>query len=182
MRDSFTYKLVGEHRSRSDGVVELIPDPTFTYEIKNTGVVEKLIHFGVPLIGAALLLSPWLRRFYVPSGMPSYHKLFPQGSSPLIDHLLSTESTEFVHHGASVSRYDKTAVLKAWPAPYHKLRVCADKLHMHGFENCSICHKCCETMVILELLGATTNYNNFSSKKLTPIDYLRWGVFTHLNP
>jgi hypothetical protein len=57
-RDSFTYNLVKEHRSRSDGVVELIPDPTFTYEIKNTGVVEKLIHFGVdlnrPILGLLL--------------------------------------------------------------------------------------------------------------------------------
>jgi hypothetical protein len=161
--------------------LELIQASTNAFQFSEFRV-NWTMFFGVPLIGAALLLGPWLRRFYVPSGMPSYHKLFPQGSSPLIDHLLSTESTEIVHHGASVSRYDKTAVLTAWPATYHKLRVCADKLHMHGFENCSICHKCYETVVALELLGATTNYDNFSSKKLTPIDYLRWGVFTHLNP
>jgi hypothetical protein len=49
VRDRFTYQLVREHRSRSDGLVELIPDPTFTYELRDTGVAEKLRLFGVDL-------------------------------------------------------------------------------------------------------------------------------------
>ncbi|MBI5352643.1 MAG: polysaccharide pyruvyl transferase family protein [Chloroflexi bacterium] len=48
-RDRFTYQLVQEHRSRTDGLVELIPDPTFTYEFRNTNVAEKLRSLGVDL-------------------------------------------------------------------------------------------------------------------------------------
>ena len=48
-RDRFTRQLVGEYRSRSDGLVELIPDPTFTYEFRDTHVAEKLRSLGVDL-------------------------------------------------------------------------------------------------------------------------------------
>ena len=46
-RDRFTYELVREHRSRSDGLVERVPDPTFTYEFRDTGVASKLKSLGV---------------------------------------------------------------------------------------------------------------------------------------
>jgi len=48
-RDRFTYQFVQEHRSRTDGLVELVPDPTFTYEFKNTGVAEKMKSLGIDL-------------------------------------------------------------------------------------------------------------------------------------
>ncbi len=134
------------------------------------------IFFGAPLIGCAMLLAPWLTRFYVPSSMLSYLKLIPQGSHPLIDHLLSTETTEIVHHGAAINRYDKLDKLVHWPVTHHKLRVCADKLRLAGLSNCSACHKCYRTMTLLELLDALPNYKNFS-KKMSPVDYLRWGIF-----
>jgi hypothetical protein len=112
------------------------------------------IFFGAPLIGSAMLLAPWLTRFYLPSSMLSYLKLISQGSHPLIDHLLSTETTEIVHHGAAINRYDKLDKLVHWPVTHHKLRVCADKLRLVGLSNCSACHKCYRTMTLLELLDA----------------------------
>jgi len=133
------------------------------------------IFFGAPLIGCAMLLAPWLTRFYVPSSMLSYLKLIPQGSHPLIDHLLSTETIEIVHHGAAINRYDKLDKLVHWPVTHNKLRVCADKLRLAGLSNCSACHKCYRTMTLLELLDALPNYKNFS-KKMSPVDYLRWGI------
>lgn len=136
---------------------------------------------GPPLIGAAMLMSPFLRRFYMPSGMPSYLQLVPQASSPLIDHLLSTESLEVVHHGASVNRVQKLAVLTQWPATYHRLRVCSDKRRLHGLQNCSSCHKCYRTTTILSIYNALPNYKNFD-QRLSVFSYLRWGLMTLLDP
>ena len=182
LADGENYRSSAEPYARifKDLGLELIQASTNAYQFSEFRI-NWTMFFGTPLIGAALLLGPWLRRFYVPSGMPSYLKLFPQGSSPLIDHLLSTEGTEIVHHAASVSRYDKLATLTKWPATHHKLRVCSDKSHMHGLVNCSDCHKCYRTMTLLELLDALPNYDNFT-KKMSPRAYLRWGALTHLNP
>ncbi len=49
VRDRFTYELVQKYRSRSDGLVEMIPDPTFTYESVDSGVVSKLQSLGIDL-------------------------------------------------------------------------------------------------------------------------------------
>ncbi|MBT7774573.1 MAG: polysaccharide pyruvyl transferase family protein, partial [Anaerolineae bacterium] len=48
-RDHFTYELVKKHRSRTDGLVEMIPDPTFTYKFVDTDVVSKLQLLGIDL-------------------------------------------------------------------------------------------------------------------------------------
>lgn len=146
--------------------------------------IDMVLSDGPPLIGAALLMSPFLRRFYTPSGMSSvkssYLKIVPSGTNPLCDHLLSTETLEVVHHGASVQRFDKLNVLVDWPVTHHHLRVCADKQRLYGLQNCSSCHKCYRTTTILSILNALPNYHNFS-QKLSPGAYLRWGLFTHLN-
>ena len=163
-----------------DHGMELIHASTNAYQFSEFRI-NWTMFFGAPLIGAALLLGDRMQRFYIPSGMPSYLDLFPQGSHPLIDHLLSTESTEVVHHGASLGRYEKLEALVSWPATFNKIRVCSDKLKMHGVENCSACHKCYRTMAFLELLDALPNYRNFSGR-MRPVDYLRWGALTHLNP
>ncbi|MBG7609668.1 MAG: hypothetical protein IZT55_02255, partial [Anaerolineae bacterium] len=179
--DEVNYHTVAEHYSLlfEQSGLELLQAATNAYQFSEFRVSWPMF-FGAPTIGAALLLAPWLQRFYVPSGMPSYRNLFPQGSSPLIDHLLSTENIEIVHHGASVSRYDKTVTLTDWSATYHKLRVCSDKKHNQGWDNCCACHKCYRTMFVLELLDATSNYNNFA-KRIGPGSYLHWGLRTHLN-
>ncbi|MDH5561925.1 MAG: polysaccharide pyruvyl transferase family protein [Deltaproteobacteria bacterium] len=58
VRDHFTYQLVQKYRSRRDGLVEIIPDPTFMYDFRNTNVVAKLKSLGVdlnrPILGVLL--------------------------------------------------------------------------------------------------------------------------------
>lgn len=57
-RDQFTHEFVQKLRTRSDGIVEKVPDPTFLYKIKNTGVGEKISALGVdlarPILGLLL--------------------------------------------------------------------------------------------------------------------------------
>jgi hypothetical protein len=159
--------------------IELITAATNAYQFAEFRIAWTLF-FGPPLIGAALLLSPLLRRFYIPSGIP-YPLFISHGSSPLVDHHQSTEQLEVIHHGAWMSRLEKLEVITQWPATYHQLRVCTDKERQNGIENCSACDKCYRTITGLVTLDALPNYKNFS-QKLTFLDYLRWGLIEDLNP
>ncbi|MBI9043694.1 MAG: hypothetical protein JEZ06_04365 [Anaerolineaceae bacterium] len=159
--------------------LELIPAATNAYLFSEFRI-DWTIFFGVSLIGAALLLSPWMQRFYVPSGQTSYQNLFPQGSSPITDHLLSNEATDIVHHGTTISRFDKINTLVQWPVTHHRIRVCSDKRSLSSVNNCSVCHKCYRTMIYLELLNANQFYDNFK-KKMSVVDFIRWGTIKPLN-
>lgn len=159
--------------------LNLILASTNAYQFSQFRVDWSLFH-GAPLIGAALLLSPFLKRFYVPAGFV-YDELIPQGSSVLIDHLLSTESLDIVHHGASTNRFEKIATLTKWPLTYQHLRVCANKHQSSELKNCSRCHKCIRTKVALSILNALPNYTSFSPE-LSLGDYFRWGFQTHMSP
>ena len=179
--DEINYQLVAESYNKLFETLglELIRVGTNAYHFSEYRI-NWLMFQGVPLIGASLCLGNLLHRLYMPSGMPSYRMMFPAGSHPLIDYLLSTENLEIVHHGASVDRIEKTATISNWPITYHKLRVCSDKVRIQGWNNCCKCHKCYRTMVILDLIGMLSRYNNFS-RRMTPIDYLRWGALKQLN-
>ena len=175
-----TYKAIAKKYSMlfRDLGLDLILASTNAYQFAEFRIDWSLF-FGPPLIGAAMLLSPYLRRFYVPSGL-SYNELAPQGSTALTDHLLSTDSLEVVHHGASTNRFDKVSTLTSWPITYHYLRVCANKHQPNGLKNCSACHKCYRTMAALSVLNALPMYSTFAAK-LSLGDYFRWGFQTHMN-
>ena len=160
--------------------LDLIQAETNAYKFSEFRIDWKVFH-GVALIGTALCLSPLIRQFYVPSSFSSYNNLAPFGSTPVIDHLLSTENLGVVHHGASKQRVDKTMALASWEITHHKIRVCSSKTNINGLNNCGTCHKCYRTMVSLEILDALHLYNNFPGK-MTPFAYLDWGLRTHLDP
>jgi hypothetical protein len=65
-RDRFTHEMVQKHRTRSDGLIERVPDPTFLYEIRQTGVAVKLASMGVdlhrPILGLLLFGQEHLSR------------------------------------------------------------------------------------------------------------------------
>ena len=46
-RDRFTHQMVQNYRTRSDGLVQRVPDPTFLFKISRTGVADKLSEIGV---------------------------------------------------------------------------------------------------------------------------------------
>jgi hypothetical protein len=176
---NFQAAAQGYQQLLQDMGVELIQAATNAFLFSEFRIDWVYFH-GAPMIGAAMLMSPFIKRYYIPSGYPSFTKLVPNGVSPLTDHLLNTESLDIIHHGAETSRFEKISVLVNWPATHHRLRVCADKQRLDVFENCSSCHKCYRTMTILTILDSMGEYKNFS-KKLTFRDYLRWGFLTHLN-
>jgi len=158
--------------------LELILASTNAYQFAEFRVDWALFN-GAPLIGAALLMSPLLQRFYIPS-WTRYNEITPQGTSPLTDHLLSTDYLDIVHHGGSTSRFEKISILIHWPDTYDLLRVCSKKQQSAELKNCSACHKCYRTMVSLSILNALPKYSTFD-QKLSLGDFFHWGIQTHMD-
>jgi len=75
-RDRFTEDLVARYRTRKTGLVGRVPDPTFLYDIKPTGVKDKLSQIGVtfdrPILGILLFghdsLSQVIKSHYESKG------------------------------------------------------------------------------------------------------------------
>lgn len=138
--------------------------------------------FAAFVTAAALALGRLFARFYVPS---SYNftllGMFPDGSHPMLDHLLSTETMETIHDGAHLTRVEKTVAISSWPATYDRLRVCFGATGVQAdsgaVANCCICEKCVRTMVTLDLAGALGSYRCFPRRlersRIWGCDY-RW--------
>lgn len=114
--------------------------------------------YGAFLLSNALLLQGLLRRCYVPSGVE--YADTAEGSHPLTDHLLSTETLEVIHDGAWATRVEKTMALATWPATYDHLYVCFGR-EDEPLQNCCRCEKCIRTMVALDLAGVLDQYSTF---------------------
>jgi hypothetical protein len=78
------------------------------------------------------------------SSEPYDSLVFPWGSNPITDHLLSSATMEVVHDGAAFGRAGKIAAIAGWRAGCDNLRVCWQGEHRGG--NCGRCEKCQRTM------------------------------------
>ncbi|MBL0712097.1 MAG: hypothetical protein JJV98_00215, partial [Desulfosarcina sp.] len=118
--------------------------------------------FGMPLAAAAMVLGNMFARFYIPASY-QYRHLVPDGSHPILDHLLSTETMQMIHDGASASRVAKTIAIAAWPDTHSRLRVCFRGARYNPglsvFENCGTCEKCIRTMIPLEVTGLLSKFS-----------------------
>lgn len=76
---------------------------------------------------------------------------------PLAFHLFSTEGLYCVSTGGQMSRVEKTRMIADFEPSYRFLNVCVDPAY-EG-RNCSVCFKCCRTLMTLELLGVSERYS-----------------------
>jgi hypothetical protein len=72
------------------------------------------------------------------------------GTHPLTDPLMSTSRTTFIHYGAAVSRFEKTAFIASSELVRRHLHVCWEDA---SDRNCGRCEKCYRTQITLDLLG-----------------------------
>jgi hypothetical protein len=138
--------------------------------------------FAAFVTAPALALGGLFSRFYLPSSYKfTLLKLFPDGSHPMLDHLLGTESMETIHDGGHLTRVEKTVELTRWPETHDLLRVCFGATGVRedtgAIANCCRCEKCVRTMLALELAGALPHYRCFAlpleRKSIWNADY-RW--------
>lgn len=117
---------------------------------------------GPALAAAALALGPGLRTVLI-AASSGYRDLRPWGSHPLVDPLLSTSATRFVHDGAGIRRLDKLREVCRSESALSVLRVCWES---ETEENCGRCLKCSRTLLGLELLGARGRAPTFAHVRL----------------
>lgn len=70
---------------------------------------------------------------------------------PILLPLLSTESLELIPDGTQYTRVEKTLRILNYMPVYKYLNVCVSGDDTH--ENCSICNKCCRTIMTLNSVG-----------------------------
>ncbi|OMH38060.1 hypothetical protein [Motiliproteus sp. MSK22-1] len=105
-------------------------------------------HFcGAGLGSIALLLG--FRHTLIPASQP-FVNLYPDGSTPVADHLFSSEATQIYYDGGLI-RHEKIQYLATQPEAMALLRVCWQD---NGY-NCGHCEKCLRTMLILRIFDIT---------------------------
>lgn len=70
---------------------------------------------------------------------------------PILLPLLSTESLELIADGTQYTRVEKVKNIVNYEPVYRYLNVCVSGEDTH--ENCSICSKCCRTLMALDSIG-----------------------------
>jgi hypothetical protein len=151
--------------------VELIPCATNLHYFSSGLLTWGIAHGGV-ITGSGLVLDGWAANLLVSSSY-SLDGLIPWGSSPMIDHLLSTETLKVIHYGAAASRIDKVYAISGWQPAQNFLRVCVDEAHRLGTSNCSRCEKCIRTMSMLEICGTLSSFKTFK-QPFRKGDIYRW--------
>ena len=103
-------------------------------------------------------------QFYIPSSYTA--ATYPKwGTHPSLDHLLSSETLKFVHHGTEANRVRKLELIAHCPESYSRLRVCW--IQDIGLKNCGECEKCVRTLVALDILGRLSFYSTFARGALS---------------
>lgn len=125
---------------------------------------------GIPFVlshslrnsACALFLQSLIKNYYYASAF-TYDNINTKNISdiasldPVILHLLSTENIEIVASGAQHSRVEKTSIVSDFSISKCMLNVCVAP---NRISNCSVCWKCCRTLLTLELLGKIQEYKN----------------------
>jgi hypothetical protein len=152
--------------------VDLVPCATNVRSFTE-GLFKWIYSHGAGLISTGLALSGLLKRLYVASSF-NYRSLVPWGSSPLLDHWLSTETLEIVHYGAGYRKPEKIKIVANWEPAFSYLRVCPTTEPIEAV-NCERCAKCLEIKAMLEMEDALGKFDTFPHP-LTPGDYIRWAI------
>lgn len=98
---------------------------------------------GAAVVGALSNFKGLAGTCLVGSTRPYDSLVVPCGSSPVIDHLLSSIDFKVIHDGASHSRTQKVAEIIEWKDGCDNLRVCWVGDRQGG--NCGTCEKCLRT-------------------------------------
>lgn len=84
--------------------------------------------------------------------------LFPWGSHPLTDPLLSSSGLRVLHDGAAFDRVEKTGLIARHEVSRSRLHVCWQQ---GAASNCGCCAKCVRTMATLSLFGVSARECGF---------------------
>jgi len=122
---------------------------------------------GPALAAVAHLLSPLLSRVYIATSNTYLSLGLKWGSHPILDHLWSSESLEFIHDGCEATRVEKVSLISEYDVALQSLRVCWK--NPNSVYNCGRCEKCLRTMISLKINNALNRCTTFDE----PLDIRR---------
>lgn len=113
-------------------------------------------------ISAALLLQPWLGKYYLASGYRYLDDIVLKSpdiakADPILAPLLSTERQEIIAEGGQFDRIEKVWNIADSPFARNWLNVCT--VDTPTARNCSACEKCVKTLFPLELVGKLDGFS-----------------------
>jgi hypothetical protein len=122
-------------------------------------------------IAFVYLLSNLVKRFYHPTD-GDYVEV--NRADPDYSAFLSNETFDVINHTVQKTRFQKVEAISQWRPAHKNLRVCLKWDKQKVDINCSECHKCLSTMVLLEMTGAYEKFTTFKQPypKNTLIRYL----------
>lgn len=109
------------------------------------------ITFGAGLASCLMLLQGRFGEGLIASGYSYKNFSAPDGSNPLSDWMMSSDSFRIIHDGAAFYKADKLRAISAWPEAMKHLRVCYEGERLD--RNCCRCQKCVWTILTFRMLG-----------------------------
>lgn len=150
--------------------VPFVPVDTNIHEIVPTEFVKTYItlNASVPLV----LQNHFKKYFYASSYKNEdcgVNKTDIVGRfDPIAFHMLSTETLDCISTGGQLSRVEKTKLVAGYEISRRFLNVCINE-SSEG-KNCSICIKCCRTLLTLDLFGLAWQYSEvFDLKRFAEV-------------
>ena len=138
---SFATARDAAQRSLSEVGLSLLAIRTNFQEIVRTNWEHQ---FAAAVVSAMQFCKGECGIALIGSSEPYDSLVFPWGSNPITDHLLSSATMKVVHDGAAFGRSAKIAAIADWQTGCENLRVCWQGEHHGG--NCGRCEKCQRTM------------------------------------
>ncbi len=119
------------------------------------------IGWGAAMLSPAQMLGRWLTDVLISSSGYGI-QVPPHGSHPLLDGLYSTAAVRARHALPFLGRFEKLALVAAWPEGLEALDVCLRiDTPEEGSANCGACAKCVRTMLGLVALGRLAEARQF---------------------
>ena len=145
--------------------LDFIPVDTNVHNFHPWGHLESSTFVST---SAALFMQPCIRRYYLSSSGHNYAqimKFIGTGGEfkdlamldPMLLPMLSTETLDMIADGTELDRIEKTRIISTYEPTRRFLNVCAAKDTVDT--NCSMCYKCCRTLLNLEILGKLEDYS-----------------------
>ena len=121
---------------------------------KELGLQDWHDSFAIELAACLHMYSHEFRYGLIGSSEPYNTMVFPWGSTPVTDRLMTGDLMAIIHDGAGYSRTDKVAELAKHPTACKVLKVCWEGAD--GSENCGHCEKCTRTRLNFLAAGHAT--------------------------
>lgn len=107
--------------------------------------------FGTTTASCLMLLQRGYSEGLIASSFPYQSLLFPAGSNPVTDWLMSSQSFSIIHDGAEFTRIEKIGKLINWSELQRNLRVCWQGKELD--KNCGRCEKCIRTILSFRIFS-----------------------------